>query len=257
MKKPSTGNRSVERGQRQLRPPQPNEHGSRRVGLKSPKNVPRRLKPEIDSDHGLRGLREFVGGGEEAGEIGRFVEVAAILSAQADVGQQTPVETCAVHKDGLAGGTGGSGNRNAYRTLRGALTQVSLPTGRYIEDHAGAGQREGAKIGKFDRGNPIAGDLVGIRFECSVQAAAKDVIRWARRIARAVGLVGAIVGVCTFITEPGLADVAQLNQPTGGIGWALLNSVCAAGSGESSIKTCRNIRLRKAGRAAQGKNCCQ
>ena len=65
------------------------------------------LEAEIEADHGFGGVSEGVGGGEDLRHIRGGIEVAAVLEAEADVGEETPVEAGTVDVDGFVGGRGG------------------------------------------------------------------------------------------------------------------------------------------------------
>src|SRR5437763_16046642 len=61
---------------------------------------------EVNPDHWLGRMPELVGGREEPGDIGSFVEIAAVLETQAEMRQHTPIQPRAINVHGLGTGLG-------------------------------------------------------------------------------------------------------------------------------------------------------
>ena len=82
---------------------------------------------EIGSDHWLSSVRECSRRGVQPGDIGRLIEVAAVLESQTDVRKQTPIQARSVHIDRLGRGAG-----------------ICLPTAWNIQKKTDAKNRKGA-----------------------------------------------------------------------------------------------------------------
>src|SRR5580698_2178030 len=93
---------------------------------------------EVGTDHWFRGVGEGVGRGVEPGEVGRLVEIAAILEAQAEVRKQSPVEPSSVDEDRFGGGAG-----------------TALAAGRHVEQKTDTSKSEGPQVRDMHGCDPI------------------------------------------------------------------------------------------------------
>ena len=197
------------------------------------------LEAEVHADHRFGRMCEVIGGGIQCGQIGRFIQIAAILHAETDVREESPVEAGTIDVYGFG--------------LRLCIGSVA----GHVEQHARAEDAEGATIGDVKRGHPVRSELVSIRGDGNGrQSSRRDAGDGAANPRAVIGLVGAVVGVGHFETEDGVGDVPQFDQGTGPIGWALCGAVAGRGSAECAVDAPGDVGLRVRGGAAERDDAC-
>ena len=84
----------------------------------------------------------MVGGAKGGGKLRRLVQIAAILDAQAELGEDSPVETDTVNDDRF------------FVVLNGRLASC-----RREEVHSATSQSEGTEVFEWERDHPCRGDF--------------------------------------------------------------------------------------------------
>ena len=164
-------------------------------------------------------MGEGVGGGVELAEVGGLIEVAAVLEAQAEVGDEAPVEAGAIDVDGF-----------------GEVVVATWRAVRNVEQYPGPEDAEGTEIGDVDGGDPVGGDFVGVGGNGDGERTARDnADRAGVGASDGVSLVGAVEGVGGFKAEDGVGGVAELKETARLVGRALLGAVAVGGAAEGAV----------------------
>src|SRR5579875_1649105 len=194
------------------------------------------LEIEVGADHRLGVLSEFASRAEGRGQLGCLVDIAAVLEAQAKMGQDRPVDAGAVVIEGFG------------LALR--LCAASAAAGRVEVFKSAACQSEDAEIGEGGGDHPVQGKLTGgclnrLIGDVTERHGAGGTV-WGRS---AVSLIGPMVGVGDIKANQRVGDVPEFEHESRLMVGVLLGVATRGRSWEGAQSTDSNAGLRLRGQS--------